>query len=387
MQKRKTIVLIVETSLGYGRGLLRGIAKYSKLYGPWGFYRELPVYAHSRHTKFFSSKLDKIDASGAILREPTPSQVEYFFNRKIPLIISPKVANPQIPTIHTNSEKIAQLAAEHFIERGLKNFAYCGFKEMSWSKHRYDYFAKEIQKRNYQVNNFYETVNKLINPTEKVLASFIDWLRSLPKPIGLMACNDDMGQIVLEICKMADFHVPEQIAVLGVDNDELTCELTDPLLSSIALDTEKSGFDAAHLLDKLMNGEKMNGQVIYQEPSRVVIRQSTDMMAIEDKDVAQAVRYVHEHYKEPIGVENVAGEVHLSSRHLYKKFMKTIGHSVFEEIKKNRINHICKLLTETDLSIYEITMSLGYTEIEHIARYFQKEMGMSPNEYRKKFRG
>jgi LacI family transcriptional regulator len=386
MQKRKIVVLLIETTHGYGRGLLRGIAKYSKLHGPWSFYREMPFYGHSKQIKHYFSKLEKINASGAIIREPTPRQVEHFIKLGIPLIISPNLINPQIPTILTDTKKIAQLAAEHLIGRGFKNFAYCGFKEMQWSKDRYENFTQEIKRKNYQVNQFFATVNKLINPKEKDFADIVRWLHSLPKPVGLMACNDDMGRIVLDTCKLAGFHVPEQIAVLGVDDDELTCELTDPPLSSIALHAEKTGYEAAKLLDSLMVGEKMNGQIIHQEPSHVVIRQSTDVMAIEDNDVAQAIRYIHQHNKEPITVEDVAHEVNLSRRHLYKKFMTTMGHSVFDEIKKNRINHICELLTETDWSIYKITMSLGFTGIEHIARYFQKEMGMAPNEYRKKFK-
>ena len=128
----------------------------------------------------------------------------------------------------------------------------------------------------------------------------------------------------------------------------------------------------------------MSGQIIHQEPSHVVIRQSTDVLAIEDKDIVQAIRFIREHYKEPITVDDVAREINLSRRHLYKKFMQTVGHSVFDEIRKNRINHICKLLIETDWSVYKIATSAGFTGIEHIARYFQNATNMTPNEYRKK---
>jgi LacI family transcriptional regulator len=385
MQKRKVVVLMIETSLGYGRGLLRGIAKYSKLHGPWSFYRELPCYAHSQ-IQHSIQRLEKVAPCGAIIREPTPRQVEYFIKQKIPIIISPNLLNSQIPTIRTNSKKMAQLAADHFIERGFKNFAYCGFTKMHWSKNRYENFAQELKRRNYSLSHFSASVKTLLNPKEKIVAKFIDWLDSLPKPVGLMACNDDMGRFVLETCKFAGFHVPEQIAVLGIDDDELACELTDPPLSSIALHSEKAGYEVAKLLDSLMAGEKMKGQIIYLDPSRVIVRQSTDIMAIEDNDILQAIRYIHEHYKEPITVEDVARETHLSRSYLYKKFMKIMEHSVSDEINKNRINYICKILTETDLPICKITMSLGFTGIEHIARYFQKATGMSPNEYRKKFR-
>ncbi len=386
MKKIPKVILLTETTHAYGRGLLRGIAKYSKLHGPWSFYREAPFYGHFKQFKYRLSELKKINADGIIIREPTPDQIELFLRIGLPLIVSPNQVNPKIPTILTNAEKIGEFAAEHLLERGFKNFAYCGFKEMPWARNRYAFFAREIEQRNYHVNTFFSTVRTVVNPKEKDQTKLAHWLRSLPKPVGLLACNDDMGRIILEACKASMFSVPEEIAVIGVDDDDLTCELTDPPLSSIALHAEKAGYDAAALLDRLMHGEKMNGQIILQNPSHVVTRQSTDIIAVTDQDVAHALVYIREHYKDPITVDDVANEVNLSRRHLYKKFMESLGHSVHKEIKKTRIDYICKLLTESDLSIYQITMSLGFTGIEHIARYFQKEKGISPHEYRKKFR-
>jgi LacI family transcriptional regulator len=386
MKKIPKVILLTETTHAYGRGLLRGIAKYSKLHGPWSFYRETPFYGHFKQTKYRVCEFTKINADGMIVREPTPDQIEQFMKLKIPLIISPNLIHPKIPTVLTNAEKIGQLAAEHLLGRGFKNFAYCGFEEMEWSKNRYACFAQNIGQRNYKVDTFFAAVRKMINPNKKDQAKLAHWLGSLPKPVGLMACNDDMGRIILDVCKSSGFSVPEQIAVVGVDDDELICELTDPPLSSIALHSEKAGYEAAELLDRLMRGEKMNGQIILQDPSHVVTRQSSDVIAVSDQDVAQALVYIREHYKKPITIDDVANKVNLSRRHLYKKFMETLGRSVHKEIKNMRMNHICRLLTESDLSIYQITLSLGFTGIEHIARYFQNEKGLSPQEYRKKFR-
>jgi LacI family transcriptional regulator len=386
MKKIPKVILLTETTHAYGRGLLRGIAKYSKLHGPWSFYREAPFYGHFKQLNYHLCELKKINADGIIIREPTSDQIDQILKIGLPLIISPNQVNPKIPTILTNAEKIGQLAAEHLLERGFKNFAYCGFEEMQWAKNRYTFFAREIEQRNYHVNTFFATVRKVVNPKEKDQAEFAHWLHSLPKPVGLLACNDDMGRIILEACNASAFSVPEQITVVGVDDDDLTCELTDPPLSSIALHSEKAGYDAAALLDRLMNGEKMNGQIILQDPSHVVTRQSSDIIAVNDQDVAHALVFIREHYKDPITVENVANEVNLSRRHLYKKFKETLGRSVHKEIKNMRIEHICKLLTESDLSIYQIAMSLESTGIEHLARYFQNEKGITPQEYRKKFR-
>lgn len=130
----------------------------------------------------------------------------------------------------------------------------------------------------------------------------------------------------------------------------------------------------------------MHGQIIYHDPSHVSTRQSTDVIAIDDPDVSKAVSFIRQHFKEPITVEDIAGEVLLSRRHLYKKFMEKLGHSVHCEIKNVRIEHICKLLIESDLSIYQISMTLGFTGFEHISRYFYKEKGISLHNFRKKFR-
>lgn len=383
MNKTPKVILLIETTHAYGRGLIRGIALYSRHHGPWSFYREAPFYGKQRHSKICISELKKINPDGIILREP--ENIENFLSLKIPIITSPSLIHSEIPTLLTCAEKIGVFAAEHLLERGFKNFAYCGFGTLPWSLNRHSSFAQRIQKTGCRIESFFCSVKKISSPSEKERKRLTDWLKFLPKPAGIMACNDDMGRIILEACKSVQIPVPEQIAVVGVDDDPLTCELTDPPLSSVALHSEKAGYQAAQLLDRLMHGEKMKGQIIHHEPSHVVPRQSTDILAVEDSDVAKALVFIRHHYKKSISVEDVANEVAVSSRNLYKKFMNTLGHSVHKEIQKERIRHICTLLAETDLSINQITLGMEFTGIEHISRYFYKEKGMSLREFRKIF--
>lgn len=383
MKRTPKVILLIETTHAYGRGLIRGIAQYSRHHGPWSFYREAPFYGKQGQSKIRIPELKKINASGIIVREP--EQIEDFLSLKIPIITSPSLVHPKIPTILTSADKIGVLAAEHLLERGFKHFAYCGFEALAWSVNRHNSFMERILKTGVQADSFFCSVKQISSPLEKPRKRLSDWLISLPKPAGIMACNDDMGRLILEACKSAQIPVPEQIAVVGVDDDPLTCELTDPPLSSVALHSEKAGYQAAQLLDRLMQGEKMKGQIIPHAPSHVVPRQSTDTLAVEDPDVAKALVFIRSHFKEPISVEDVSSEVAVSSRNLYTKFMAALGHSVHKEIQKERIGHICTLLTETDLSIQQITMDMEFTGIEHIARYFYKEKGMSLREFRKKF--
>lgn len=383
MKRTPKVILLIETTHAYGRGLIRGIAQYSRHHGPWSFYREAPFYGRQGQSQIRMSELKKINADGIIVREP--ERIEEFLSLKIPIIISPTLVHPKIPTILTNADQIGVLAAEHLLERGFKHFAYCGFEMLAWSLHRHSSFTERIQKAGFQADHFLSSVKQISSPSEKQRKRLSDWLISLPKPAGIMACNDDMGRSILEACKSAQIPVPEQIAVVGVDDDPLICELTDPPLSSVALHSEKAGYEAAQLLDRLMQGEKMKGQIIPHAPSHVVSRQSTDTLAVEDPDVARAMVFIRSHFKESISVEDVSSEVAVSSRNLYTKFMAARGHSVHKEIRKVRIGHICTLLAETDLSIQQITMDMEFTGIEHIARYFYKEKGMSLREFRKNF--
>ncbi len=388
MDRPPKIMLQIEAETSsYGRRFLRGIIKYSKLHGPWSFYRNPPFYAHSHITpKKHISQLKKVRADGIIVRQSDPAQVRPFLALGIPIVASPYFPDPVIPTIATSNEKIGALAAEHFTERGFHNFAYCGFEDMHWSVNRHKCFVKEIEKSNYKVHSFLSPLKSVFSPEAIIRPKLKKWLHSLPKPIGLMACNDDMGCFILDICQEAEILVPEQIAVLGVDNDELACEIAEPPLSSIDLLASNAGYRAAELMDHMLNGEPMSGQVLAHQPSYVTTRQSTDIIAVKDPDVAAALTYIKKNYNKDITVDDVALAVHLSSRHLFKKFKQTLGYSVYREIKSLRIRHICSLLAESDMSIYEITLSLGFTGIEHISRYFKEAMGISPTEYRKQYR-
>lgn len=330
------------------------------------------------------SNLKKLNADGIIVREP--KNLKEIYNLNIPTIISPNRIDSIIPAIVTDAGKIGLAVAEHFLERGFKRFAFCGFKNMPWSVNRKLSFTGILKKAGFHVDEFNCTVSDISNPLSKTQKEMIAWLKSLAKPVGLMTCNDDMGRVVLEACRINNISVPGQIAVVGVDNDDLVCNLTNPPLSSVALSSEKTGYEAAELLDRLMHGEKMNGQVIQHVPSHVVTRQSSDILAINDPDVSEAIGFIRQHFKEPITENDVATAVTLSRRHLYKKFIETLGHSVHKEIKNIRIEHLCKLLAESDLSISQITTTMEFASIEHLSRYFRKEKGMSLQEFRKTIR-
>jgi len=275
------------------------------------------------------------------------------------------------------------MAAQHLLERGFRNFGYCGFDDMCWSVQRCESFCERIAEAGFRTSVYRQPKSRekrLWYREESVLA---EWLRGLPKPVGIMACNDDRGQHITEACANAKLDVPYEVAIVGVDNDEQVCEISNPPLSSVEMDVEKAGFQASALLDRMMAGEKMEPQTVIVPPVRVVTRQSSNIVAVEDKLVSQALTFIHHNAKRLIQVDDVIKSLSVSRRNLHDKFMKTLGRSVYDEIKRVRIDLISQMLIEADLSISDIAMSLGYDNTNHIARYFKQKMGMSPLEYRK----
>jgi LacI family transcriptional regulator len=200
-----------------------------------------------------------------------------------------------------------------------------------------------------------------------------------------MACNDDRALDICDACRTSGLHVPYEVAILGVDNDDLACELANPPLSSIAVNNERAGYEAAELLDQLMSGKNDVEKQITAIPTHIVTRQTTDIFAVADKEVVNALRFVQQHSTEDIHVDDVVEAVPLSRRVLESRFRKTVGRSILSEIRRARVEQVVQMLVETNLPISEIANRLSYSGIEHIARYFRREKGMSLIEYRRRF--
>jgi len=307
----------------------------------------------------------------------------------LPAVVSPyaKEEFPNFCNLVTDNHQIGKMAAEYFLDRRFRFFAYCGFRGMSWSLERGKSFVNRITKAGFKVYTYERNQPQLRSRSVKSNEHLIlaDWLKSLPKPLALMACNDDRAQDITEACKLAGLAIPHDVVVLGVDNDDLVCELTNPPLSSIAVNNERAGYEVAEMLEKLMAGKKPTKKRIIAQPTHVVTRQSTDIFAIEDAEVANAARFIHEHSKEPIHVDQVVNAVALSRRVLEYRFRKTMGRSVLSEIRRVRVEQVARLLTETNLSVVQIAETLRFAGIEHIARYFSKEKGMTLLQYRKRY--
>lgn len=373
----KRIILLVETSRAFGRQLILGIAHYSKLNGPWSFYKE-PIGLKSSIPHLTSWKPD-----GIIMRDSLITKE--LLKLRIPTILAihdskyPK----NLPVIKTDSYSIAKIASEHLIEKGLKNFAFCGFDSYDWSKQRKIYFCRFNREVGYKTQVYCQPKRIKKNDWENEQHRVKDWVDALPKPIGIFACNDDRGQHILEVCKLLNLKVPEDVAVVGVDNDPMICDIGDPPLTSIALNVEMAGYQAAKLMNSMINNKKLTGNHILVTPSHLVQRQSSDILAVNDNEVVKAIQYIMKNAKSKILINDVVRATGVSRRTLERRFKNTFHRSIYNEIQHIRIELISKLLMETNLPISQITTLFDFTDTEHISRYFKRVKGIGLREFRK----
>ncbi|MHC5183205.1 MAG: DNA-binding transcriptional regulator [Planctomycetota bacterium] len=381
MEGTKKVILNIETSRAYGRGLLHGINVYSIAEGSWSFYQ----VAGGRDRGL--PNLADWGADGAIVRET--KDTDKVLSMEVPTVVcvDKNVTSHADITLTTDQQQIAQLAAHHFLERKFKNFAFSGPNRLWWVQERGEHFSKAVADAGFKADVFEHSTPSGKLTWSKAQTRMVQWLQSLPKPVALMAANDDHSQYIVEACKVAGLAVPSEVAVLGVDNDTMVCEFTRPSLSSVHLDTQCAGYHAAELLDKLMRGETVDQREIKVAATHVAARASTDIMAIEDSLVAEAIQYIRSHCRDLVQVSDVADAVSISRSVLDRRFRKAFGSSVQKEIRRLRVEQIAKLLIETDMSITQISMAMHFTGIEHIGRYFKKEMGLSPLQYRKQHKG
>ena len=386
MRKIPKVILLVEGTRQSGRDLLRGIAKYCDVHNPWMFYTARPFYRKYKNTKQELEQLINWGADG-IITPDTEEIAKKIFELGLPAVIqrASSVPSSHIPVILGDTIATAKIALEYLLSHGFKNFAFCGFGDMPWSRERQKSFCQTVEAAGFETHCYKQPGKNIRIWWEKEQPLLAKWLKTLPKPIGLMVCNDDRGRQVIEACNIVNLKVPDEISVLGVDNDDIVCNLSSPSLSSIEMNYKKAGYETARLLDKLMHGEKMKGQKIIISPIGVITRQSTDIFAIEQPEIVSALRFIQQNTRAVIGVNDVADAAAMSRRTLQKKFQESLGRSVHQEIRRARTDEIARVLLETNLSISEIAISFGFSGIEHISRYFRLEKKMSPMAFRKKY--
>ena len=383
-----TIALLIESSRASGRALLCGIARCAHHYGPWSFYWEPGGLEKAW------PKLRALDVDGIILRDV--DKLDEVLALGIPAVVigHSKTEVPNMVNVVTDSVAVGRMGAEHLLRCGFKHFAYCGYgparssisgrKSFTWSDRRQASFGRQIGRAGFKIHS-YTIPSKASGRWREERQRLAAWLRSLPKPVGLMACNDDCGRQVIEACKFAHLTVPDAVGVLGADNDEVVCGLSDPPLSSVGINFERAGYEAALVLFRLLQRNRRVPLNIVVHASHVVARRSTDITAAEDRHVIKALQFIRDHARQNVMVSNVAQAAGLSRRALEMKFRRELGCSIREHICRVRTDQIVRLLVETDLPIGEIAENLGFSDVQHFARYFRAGKKASPLAFRRTY--
>jgi LacI family transcriptional regulator len=381
MSKPLKILLILETGRSYGRNLLRGIAKYAHLNGPWQIELQAPFYLPGSRAfcDFPVEEATKYD--GIIMRDHKKNA--QLLETKVPIVLASYLDTDfNVPMILTEDRQIAETVTAYYLDRGFKNFAFVGYDGLFWSEDRKAEFASCIEKAGYTCHQYTQPKLKRDRVWDQECGYLAEWLDKLEKPLAVLTCNDDRALQVLYACDHAKIPVPEEVAIVGIDNDEFICTLANPSLSSVSLSLEMAGFEAASILDRVMKGEEIDDPIVMIRANHVVTRQSTDVMAIQDYVVAQAVHFIRKNIRKNIQIDDVLEHVAVSRRTLYDKFKKSLSSSVHQYIKRLRIEYIEHLLLDTDMSISQIAYHMEFSSDDHIASYYRSVRGRNPGVFR-----
>ena len=383
---RRRVALLIESSRAYGRGLLIGISRFVREHAGWSVSFEEWTW-----TQAPPAWLKTWNGDGLIVRIETRALAEAVCKLGVPAVdVRGSVPGLDIPLIDTDDLAVAELALEHLRERGFRHCAYCGFVGANYSDRRSQWF-KESAARAQVSCHVYRPPQSVsdagtIEHEKRGLLFEEDlgrWLAGLPKPVGIMACNDIRGQQVMKACRQLGLLVPDEVAVVGVDNDEILCELSDPPLTSVVPNTLRIGYDAAALLDTMMQGHKPAIQSRLVPPSGMAIRRSTDVMAIPDRAVASVLRFIREHACDGIHVPDLVRVAAISRTMLERRFARLVGRSPKAEILRVQLDRARQLLAETDMPLTSIAECAGFKHPEYFNAIFRLKLGVSPGRFRR----
>jgi LacI family transcriptional regulator len=295
---------------------------------------------------------------------------------------------PSLPSVKSDSQATGRIAAEHLLERGFKHFGFRGMEGVIWSERRARSFAETLAAGGHDCSIFAPPARwDLVNPSGKLARQVARWIQVLPKPAAILGAWDGCAVEALGVCQQLGIAVPDELAVLGVDNDDLLCELADPHLSSVAVDAHQIGYLAASMLERMMAGQRVAPGEYLVPPLGVVTRQSTDVLAIDDRPISEALRFIREHADQGINVEDVLAVVPLSRRALESRFKKCFEITPHEAIVRARLQRVQQLLAETELPLQVVAERSGFHYTEYMSTTFRKRMGVPPALFRAQQRG
>ncbi len=391
MTRIRRVLLLIESSRGYGRDCLRGVGAFLRTRESW---RVLHVERSLSET--FPKQLRRWRADGALTRMETTDMARVVASLQIPTVDLRGIHKlPNGALMDTDPEECGRLAVEHFLQRGYRHLGYCGYRGVAFSDDRCAAFCRHAAARGKEVHidqmalapsDMKDVVVRELRG-ELSEREVVTWLCRLPQPIGIFACNDVRGRQVLAACDEAGLAVPDQVAVLGVDNDVVVCDLSVPSLSSVEPDARRLGFEGAALLDRMMNGVAPPPQIVLVPPRGIQTRLSTDFIAVADPGTAAALRYIRSHACDGISVDRLARRLAISRTTLDRKFRQLLGRSPKMEIDRVRIERARQLLQATDYKLSAIASLVGFQTAAQFVTAFKRHTGITPGAYRSRETG
>lgn len=375
------MALLLETDMAFDRAIARGVGEYIHSHTGWIILMDPMTEASLANLRHWSP-------DGIITSVRLPAIRDIATITDIPLVgfgsySAQQSGDLNFPIVSSNQTEIGRMAARYFMNKGLRNFAFCGGAERAqWCQERQTGFTSELAAHGHSCE-LYQADPASIASMPSAITSLGNWLATLPKPTGVFVFFDGWARWVLDACVVQNLHVPQEISVLGVDNDRWLCDLSQPSLSSIDANVETAGYTAADILHKLMSGDPAPAGVTYIDPAKVEERDSSSYLAFEDPQVAFGIRYIKEHACDPISPSDVLKVTGMSNSTAYRKFMKALGRSIHDEIQRIQMERVQHLLTATNLNVTEAARQAGFQNMRYLTKVFRDVTGMTPTEYRR----
>lgn len=385
MKRTRRVALIYDAKLPYDVKVMRGVGRYLHQTGGWNVFIEERALGDQRLPDLRTWRLDGVAAD-----LDDPHVAEAVRKLKVPVVgfgggygWRPPAA--RIPYVKSDNAAVSRLGVAHLLERGFRHFAFCGYPPTrinGWSAERESAFVSLLARHGFQCS-VYRGKRRTEPVWELFYHSLGGWLRTLAHPLGLMAANDKRARQVLEACRLVGLRVPDDVAVIGVDNDEMICGLSDPTLSSIEQGCDETGYLVAATLDAMMNGRMPARAELVVGPEGIVARQSTDVVAVEDPRVARALELIREHACDGWKVAHLVKALNLSRSTLENHFQSALHRTVAGELRRVRLEHVRGLLATTMLPLKQIAGRCGFRSIQHLTSVFHRHFGETPAQYRR----
>ncbi len=378
------VAVLVATSTGWGRRLIRGITNYAEKHGPWHLWTEPRGFSEAMHLP------TGWDGDGVIARIHKQSLADELLASGLPTINVSNIEldNCPFPRVTSEYASIARMAVEHFRDSGYRQFAYVGALRRVYVQQHARVFEEAVRAADAECHLFdYADAPMSGARWPERRRRLGDWLVALPKPIGIFSWASSAGAHVLDVCRYRGIVVPDEVAVLGGDDDPLLCNAVNPPMSAVVVASEMIGYRAAERLDRRMRGEPDAGETERIEPLQITVRGSTDALAIEDEELRRAVIFLRQNAYRPLNVSEIADAVPMARRSLERRFKQFFERTPAEEIRRLRIDRARQLLATTDLSVAEIAAATGYATVTHLSVTFRGAVGITPLRYRSKVRG